>query len=258
MNAVYTGKQIVERRKELGLTQKALAEKLHVTDKAVSKWERGLNFPDLGLIESLAEVLDTTPAALLGLEEANQNEIVSAMTEISNERLESAQRDLRWLGWGCIAAAVLLALASSLTGSKVVSRSQTGYQLLSGVLLAAAIGGLFLLFKYGEIRKWNTEDWFVCYGAALPVLIWNGICFFTGCSPNDSLSLCMAAITASMTQLLFYRIMRPQFVKALPAVLTMLFCAWHMWNRTIAAVFITPAVCCLMVYIICRLKKSKE
>ena len=59
MDAAYTGKEISERRKALGLTQKELAEKLHVTDKAVSKWERGINFPDLGLMENLAKVLDT-------------------------------------------------------------------------------------------------------------------------------------------------------------------------------------------------------
>ena len=55
MNAEYTGKKIAELRKEKNLTQKELAKKLHVTDKAVSKWERGVNFPDLGLMEALAD-----------------------------------------------------------------------------------------------------------------------------------------------------------------------------------------------------------
>ena len=47
-------------RKEKGWTQLELAEKLNVTDKAVSKWERGLGFPDIKLIEPLAEVLDVS------------------------------------------------------------------------------------------------------------------------------------------------------------------------------------------------------
>lgn len=51
MNAEYTGKKIAELRKNKDMTQKELAEKLHVTDKAVSKWERGVNFPDLELNE---------------------------------------------------------------------------------------------------------------------------------------------------------------------------------------------------------------
>ena len=40
MNAIYTGNKILELRKQKGLSQKTLAEKLNVTDKAVSKWER--------------------------------------------------------------------------------------------------------------------------------------------------------------------------------------------------------------------------
>lgn len=47
MDAAYTGGRILELRKEEGLSQKELAEKLNVTDKVVSKCERGLNFPDL-------------------------------------------------------------------------------------------------------------------------------------------------------------------------------------------------------------------
>lgn len=44
MDAMYTGNRIFELRKERGLSQKELAEKMNVTDKAVSKWERGLNY----------------------------------------------------------------------------------------------------------------------------------------------------------------------------------------------------------------------
>lgn len=47
---------ITELRKEKGLTQAQLAQKLNVTDKAVSKWERGVGFPDIKLLEPLADV----------------------------------------------------------------------------------------------------------------------------------------------------------------------------------------------------------
>lgn len=50
---------ITELRKEKGLTQAQLAQKLNVTDKAVSKWERGVGFPDIKLLEPLADVLDS-------------------------------------------------------------------------------------------------------------------------------------------------------------------------------------------------------
>lgn len=45
-------------RKEKGMTQQQLAEKLYITDKAVSKWERGLSFPDITILKSLAEILE--------------------------------------------------------------------------------------------------------------------------------------------------------------------------------------------------------
>lgn len=48
---------IAGRRKELGLTQKELAEKLNITDKAVSKWERGIACPDTATIPKLAQTL---------------------------------------------------------------------------------------------------------------------------------------------------------------------------------------------------------
>ena len=56
---------ISSRRKELSLTQKDLAEKLDITDKAVSKWERGLACPDTALIPKLAGILGITIEELM-------------------------------------------------------------------------------------------------------------------------------------------------------------------------------------------------
>ena len=65
MDAVKTGALIAETRKERDLTQKDLAQALHVSVQAVSKWERGLNFPDIALLELLAELLGLTVSELL-------------------------------------------------------------------------------------------------------------------------------------------------------------------------------------------------
>ena len=56
---------ITGRRKELGMTQKDLAEKLNITDKAVSKWERGIACPDTATIPKLAEILGITIEELM-------------------------------------------------------------------------------------------------------------------------------------------------------------------------------------------------
>ena len=47
-------------RKEKGMTQLELAEKMRVTDKAVSKWERDLSFPDINSIPKLAEIFEVS------------------------------------------------------------------------------------------------------------------------------------------------------------------------------------------------------
>jgi len=65
MNYETIGKFIQSKRKEKGLTQKGLAEKLGVTDKAVSKWERGLGCPDVSILEVLAHELDTSILEIL-------------------------------------------------------------------------------------------------------------------------------------------------------------------------------------------------
>ena len=57
MDNIKTGNLIRELRKEKGITQRDLADQLHITDRAVSKWERGLCAPDIALLEPLSEIL---------------------------------------------------------------------------------------------------------------------------------------------------------------------------------------------------------
>ena len=65
MDQTATGKRIQALRKEKNLTQKALAGYLGVTDKAVSKWERGLGAPDVATLPLLAKTLGTDLETLL-------------------------------------------------------------------------------------------------------------------------------------------------------------------------------------------------
>lgn len=68
------GQLISELRKSNQMTQKDLAAKLHVSDKAVSKWERGLSFPDISLLLPLSDILGVTTAELLNGEKNNSEE----------------------------------------------------------------------------------------------------------------------------------------------------------------------------------------
>ena len=60
MDAKSFGAFIADQRRTLGLTQAEVAARLHVTDKAVSRWERGVGLPDINTLEPLAQVLHLT------------------------------------------------------------------------------------------------------------------------------------------------------------------------------------------------------
>ena len=65
MDNLQFGAFVAQLRKERNMTQKELADILHVTDKAVSKWETGKGFPDMKLLEPLARALDVSLVELM-------------------------------------------------------------------------------------------------------------------------------------------------------------------------------------------------
>lgn len=130
MDASYTGEKISELRKEKGLTQKDLAELLNVTNKAVSKWECGKNFPDLALLQPLAEVLGTTVSELLGVEHPITNETIAVLSAIS-------QHEKRSIKWSLYEFLIMVAIVSLYSVFK-------GYQLQIWWLLT---GNLYVFFS---------------------------------------------------------------------------------------------------------------
>ena len=72
MNEQKIGAFIQQLRKEKNMTQKELAGELNITDKAISKWERGLSCPDISLIIPLAKLLDVSTSELLNGEKESE------------------------------------------------------------------------------------------------------------------------------------------------------------------------------------------
>lgn len=90
MNNKSMGKFICEFRKSKNMTQKQLAEKLNITDKAVSKWERGLGYPDISILSPLAEALGVTTNELINGKRSvdlslEVNEVVETTLQYSNK-----------------------------------------------------------------------------------------------------------------------------------------------------------------------------
>lgn len=73
------GKMIKELREREKLTQAALADRIHVSDKTISKWETGRGFPDINILPDLAEALKVSVVELLAGEDVKNNNVSSNM-----------------------------------------------------------------------------------------------------------------------------------------------------------------------------------
>ena len=107
MDALETGKRIQELRKQHGWTQKELAERICVSDKAVSKWERGLNFPDMALLKPLAEVLETSVTELLGIENQQPAQAAEIVTAVAAEETARLRKEIRNRAMICLVSGVI-------------------------------------------------------------------------------------------------------------------------------------------------------
>lgn len=93
MDKAKTGSLIKESRLKKGMTQNQLAEKLSVTNKAVSRWENGNSFPDITLLSEIAEVLDLSIEELVLGERKNPEE--KQERYITSEILEDVVKEAK-------------------------------------------------------------------------------------------------------------------------------------------------------------------
>ena len=93
MNADKTGRYIAELRKQKNLTQAELADRIHVSDKAISRWETGRGFPDINNLEALSEALDISVAELLKGESISESITKEELMVVSTESI-SFTKDL--------------------------------------------------------------------------------------------------------------------------------------------------------------------
>ena len=105
MKKITMGMMIASKRKELGMTQLELAEQMGVTDKAVSKWERDLSYPDVNTIPRLAEIFGMSV-----------DELMQIKTESANAEEKAGVREIISLipRAVCIAMGVAVAVLSIL------------------------------------------------------------------------------------------------------------------------------------------------
>lgn len=151
-------------RKEKGLTQKELALRVHVTDKAVSKWERGLSIPDVALLVPLAEVLGVSVTELLecrrvdlgGLSPQQIEELVQRAVSLADtepeRRLHRQNLRLWVLGLALAAAEVLCLLV--LDGPGTILTGGVGLV----TLLCGVFSGFFWLYTREKLPRYYDEN----------------------------------------------------------------------------------------------------
>ncbi len=156
MDVKNTGLFICELRKELGLTQKELAGKIGVTDKAVSKWERGHGFPDIAVLEILAKELNVSIAELMSGERSTPETLIKQSDSALIETLLYVKQMSRKT------VAVLLLIAGvCMFFSPLYTAGNATPIFVMGVFVI--IGGIFMLtskrfFKLFDLPKILLES----------------------------------------------------------------------------------------------------
>ena len=162
------GAFICQRRKEMGMTQKEFAQKLYVTDSAVSKWERGLAYPDITLLQDICAALQISEKELLSASEDTEGRRVELLAK-KYLRLARSYRLIQYILYGLTALTCLicnLAVQHTLSWFWIV---------LSAELVAASLTLLPALAPEGRRSLWTLGGF---TGALL--LLLGVCCLYTG------------------------------------------------------------------------------
>ena len=123
MDTKATGALIAQRRKQLAPSQAELAERLHVTDKAVRRWETGRGVPGLDSLEPLSKELGLSISELLSGKELAMEELPEAA---GGQIMESMKREhtWKWLAWLAMAALAVWGIAVSTQAQRGRARAE--------------------------------------------------------------------------------------------------------------------------------------
>ena len=145
MEASELGRFIAKKRKEKQITQAELAKRLNVTDKAVSRWERGIGFPDINTLEPLADALGVTLTELMRCsEEAEKNvdDGILASIEIAKIQRKKALQKMIFGGLGCIVGMFTILYAIRVFVTRSWSLGFRGNHGATSIFIVGKVGNL--------------------------------------------------------------------------------------------------------------------
>ncbi|MBE7088444.1 MAG: helix-turn-helix transcriptional regulator [Clostridiales bacterium] len=159
MDQIKIGKFIAERRKFIGLTQMQLAEKLNITDRAVSKWETGKAMPDSSMMLDLCALLEISVNDLLCGEvvtmENYNKELQNNLLEMVKIK-EQNDKTLLTLEWVIGILSVLVLLIPVIIGSFVPMEDWLRYVIIFSGVIPAVVGFIF------AIRIEQVAGYYMC------------------------------------------------------------------------------------------------
>jgi len=168
IDRVKFGAFVAELRKEKGITQKELAEKLAISDKAISKWETGNSIPDVAILVPLAEELDVSVTELLECRKIEQAEnmdttqtdvLVKKVIELSEEERQEKKKKNRLI----YGVSVLISVCELIGIYQLYSLGMlSGAEHLSPVLICSGLsigfGAYFWLMMKDKLPSYYDEN----------------------------------------------------------------------------------------------------
>lgn len=145
------GEYIRERRKELGMTQKEFSEKLYVTESAVSKWERGMSYPDITLLLDICAALDVT-----------EHELLTASVDTQKRSAERMAEKYRRLTRGfCIFMCIILGGVLLGFGIAAIVSHDLWFLPIAAASVMIAASLTLLPFLLARRAEWEPYKWAV-------------------------------------------------------------------------------------------------
>lgn len=164
MDLIKIGKYIAEKRKALGLTQKQLAEKLNMSDKSVSKWERGICLPDVSIYMELCSILRISINEFLAGEDIGAENVIEKsdnnLIQITKESKKKQKNLKTILAVVTVFAVIVSAILGTLFFHKLIhpknyitAVDQTSTEMKTAELLSGTDGAyLFHYFIKDEFK----------------------------------------------------------------------------------------------------------
>ena len=191
-NSKSTGTFIADCRKEKGLTQKALGEKLNVTDRAVSKWETGRSFPDVAILEDLCQELGISVSELLAGKKIEAEHYQEETEKILVSSISKAQMYGYQIAlYGLLLAVMLLIYVPVFI---LKNRLNMGIYMIIAVSVIVFVSMVYLNHKIPGKEFRNSNIWLEGFRGGIVFAVIMGMDFAVqdslgGVSRNDMLAI---------------------------------------------------------------------